>query len=109
MRVLVCGGRYYQNYYALGDVLDTLEITSIIHGGAEGADTMAGEYAVHREIPVEVFEAEWSRYGKRAGYLRNALMLKEGKPDLVVATPGGTGTAMMVSLAEKAGIKVIHV
>jgi hypothetical protein len=34
-------------------------------------------------------------------------MLKEGKPDLVIAFPGGRGTDMMVGLAKDAGVEVL--
>ena len=51
--------------------------------------------------------AEWALHGKKAGYLRNEKMLRMGKPDLVVAFPGGVGTAMMVDLAKKKGLRVI--
>ena len=51
--------------------------------------------------------AEWHRLGRKAGPIRNQRMLDEGKPDLVVAFPGGTGTAGMVALACKAGVRVI--
>ena len=48
---------------------------------------------------------DWKKYGKKAGPLRNQQMLEEGKPDLVVAFPGGNGTADMVRRAKKANIE----
>ena len=56
---------------------------------------------------MEEYKANWQLYGKGAGYRRNAEMLKEGKPDKVLAFKGGKGTLMMIGLAEKAGIEVI--
>ena len=44
-----------------------------------------------------------------AGPERNARMLAEGRPDLVVAFPGGTGTADMVRRAKAAGVRVVEV
>jgi UDP-N-acetylmuramoylalanine-D-glutamate ligase len=60
-------------------------------------------------IPVETYEADWDTHGKAAGPIRNKRMLDEGKPDLVVAFPGGRGTANMISQARKAGVEVIEV
>lgn len=125
MRVLVCGGRDYKDYLRVKEVLDNLhdegghpykkEITEIIHGDATGADTLAALWASHTwkhngdSIEVKAFPADWNKHGKSAGYIRNKQMLDEGKPDLVVAFPGGKGTTNMVQLAAKAGIPCISV
>jgi hypothetical protein len=50
-------------------------------------------------VPVIEFPANWKVYGRAAGPIRNMKMLLEGKPDLVVAFPGGIGTADMVKKA----------
>ncbi len=57
----------------------------------------------------EVYEADWHEHGRAAGPIRNARMIAEGRPDLVIAFPGGRGTADMVSRARKAGIEVREV
>jgi len=106
MKVLVCGGRNYSNVDKMYSVLDTFPITTIISGHARGADQMAEMYADERDIAVEVYPADWSKHGKAAGFIRNKQMLDEGKPDLVVAFPGGKGTSMMVDIARKAGVTV---
>jgi hypothetical protein len=92
-------------------VLDDYSIVTdvIIHGGATGADTLAQAYANDRVIPTLVFKADWDKYGRAAGPKRNAAMLKQGKPDLVIAFPGGKGTADMVRRAEAAGVPVRRV
>lgn len=110
MRVLVCGGRDYTNGRRLRFFLDMLEepISVLIEGGARGADRLAKEWAEDRQVPVETYPADWDRHGRSAGYIRNQQMLKEGKPDLVVAFPGGRGTANMVALAQKAGVRVVQ-
>jgi predicted Rossmann-fold nucleotide-binding protein len=110
-RVLVCGGRDYRDRDALYAALDRLHaehgFSVVIAGGARGADTLAAEWAKDRAIPTEVYMAEWGRLGRKAGPIRNQRMLDDGKPDLVVAFPGGTGTAGMMALARKAGVPVI--
>ncbi len=110
MRVLVCGGRDYGNwgylYATLNDIDSIYGITEIIHGGATGADKLAGRYAELTTKACKVFSADWNKHGKKAGYLRNKQMLEEGQPDLVVAFPGGKGTQNMIDIAKKAGVEV---
>lgn len=110
MTVLVCGGRDYANEVELFTTLDMIrcekEITLIIHGGARGADALAGMWARLHKIPEKVFLPDWKTFGKSAGQLRNSQMLMEGNPDLVTAFSGGKGTQNMVSLARAAGVKV---
>jgi hypothetical protein len=53
--------------------------------------------------------AEWETLGRKAGPIRNERMLTEGKPDLVVAFPGGRGTAHMTRLAREAGVEVVEI
>lgn len=131
MRVLVCGGRDYPNHILVWTTLDALFGLSdevllpplgavIIHGGAGsvievegrkkviGADLIAREWAICNWVPDEEYLPDWNTHGKAAGPIRNQKMLDEGKPDLVVAFPGGRGTADMVRRAEKAQIPVIH-
>jgi predicted Rossmann-fold nucleotide-binding protein len=108
--MLVCGGRDYKNVSAVRHALTALHtkkgIALIIEGGAAGADRLAREWAEVNGIPVQTFEAEWERFGRRAGPLRNKRMLDEGRPDGVVAFPGGAGTANMIELANAHGVKV---
>jgi hypothetical protein len=114
MRVLVCGGRDYANKGSVYGVLDRINertpITCIIDGGANGADALAAIWSALRHIPDHKrFHADWAIHGKAAGPIRNQKMLDEGKPDLVVAFPGGKGTADMVRRAKAAGIEVREV
>jgi hypothetical protein len=108
VKVLVCGGRDYADAGFLYGFLDTLKPSVVVHGCAPGADSLAGRWATERGVPQEPYPADWQKYGRRAGPLRNEQMLREAKPDLVVAFPGGRGTAHMVRIAEEAGVKVIH-
>lgn len=57
----------------------------ICHGGATGADTMAGKVAALSRFPATVFEANWGLYRKAAGHIRNQQMLEEFKPDMGLA------------------------
>jgi hypothetical protein len=110
MKILVCGGREFRNKDLLNRILDsTLGFKTpprlIIHGGARGADNMAHLWALSKGIQTVKCEANWNYYKNAAGTRRNADMLLL-EPDLVIAFPGGFGTANMVRLAKKALIPV---
>lgn len=113
MRVLVCGGRDYTDTARVFAVLDKLQagrpLDVVIEGGAKGADACAKEWAFRRSVSVETYEAEWDVHGTFAGPVRNKRMLQEGRPDLVIAFPGGKGTRSMVGLARKFGVEVIEI
>lgn len=127
---LVCGGRAFADPAlfdsAMSDLIRIRGIPSVvIHGAASGADTMAGEWARRLAVDLVPFPAKWtdlshpdavirtrrdgSCYDALAGHRRNQQMLDEGRPTLVVAFPGGTGTADMTSRARKAGIEVAEI
>ena len=126
LRVLVCGGRdygyrtnektgqrerYEPEITRLYHTLDLVrEATSrplvIIEGEQRGADLLAREWAESRGVEVRGFPADWDKYKKRAGFIRNRQMLDEGKPHAVVAFPGGVGTRMMIELSRREGIPV---
>jgi predicted Rossmann-fold nucleotide-binding protein len=112
-RVLVCGGRNYSDEQRVFDVLNSYshdyDFTMLIQGGAPGADRAATRWADIGMIPVMCFKPNWKKHGKAAGPIRNTRMIEEGKPDLVIAFPGGKGTANMVAQARAAGIEVIEV
>jgi hypothetical protein len=109
MRVLVCGGRDYINQPHLFAWLDKFHaaftINEIIEGGAKGADRLAWHWACKNDVLATEVPAEWRKFGRRAGTIRNQAML-DLKPDAVIAFPGGAGTAHMTSIARKAKVKV---
>lgn len=112
MRVLVCGGRDFKDRVGLFATLDEVNaaaISCIIEGGARGADTFARQWAKERNVAFVEFRADWAKHGKLAGFVRNSQMLEMGKPDLVVAFPGGRGTANMVMKAKRAGVRVFEI
>ena len=109
MRVLVCGGRDFSDRLLVGRELNKLAPDTVIHGGCRGADQIAGDWAEFAGAKQHVFPANWHLHGKAAGPRRNQRMLDLGKPDIVLAFPGGRGTADMVRRATIAGVKVIEV
>ena len=113
MKVLVCGGRDYNNYNRLCEYLDFLDdeivVSEIIQGGAKGADNLAKRWADSKGIPTQTFNADWQRHGNGAGPIRNQEMLDVAKPDIVIAFKGGTGTADMVTRSKFEGLEVREV
>ena len=108
MKVLVTGGRDFADADRLHDAIVKLKPTVVVHGWARGADTLAMEWAKKREIPCMCYPARWKTYGAAAGPLRNSEMIEKEKPDMVLAMPGGRGTAHMIQCAEAAGIPVVR-
>jgi hypothetical protein len=83
--------------------------TCLNHGTAPGADAHAANWALKNRVPIKAWKADWRQHGNAAGPIRNQQMIDEGKPDLVIAFPGGRGTADMVQRAKAAGIEVFEV
>jgi len=117
-RVLVCGGRNYHNRDMVNTILNQAHadrnFTALIHGAAMGADRLGFWWALAHQRGYPAFEilgfpADWERYGGSAGAIRNSQMLKEGQPDLVIAFPGGRGTADMIEKARRHGIEVAEI
>ena len=127
MKVLVCGGRNYADQDKVFEVLDYIHqnrapITLLIHGAATGADAIAREWAKVRKVEDDPYPALWTwleapnavikrradgtAYNVNAGPDRNAKMLAVGKPDAVVAFPGGRGTNGMIEKSRQAGVRV---
>lgn len=88
------------------------KVDCVIEGESRGADQLAREVAESEGIPVLPFPAQWSKYDRAAGPIRNQRMLEEGKPDFVIVfhddLEHSKGTKDMVQRAIKAGLQVLH-
>lgn len=115
-RILVCGSRDWKDRAAIRRALAAFEPGDVvIHGGQRsgdvppyyGADYLAGEVAVELRLTVEVYPADWNKYGKGAGPLRNQLMI-DSKPHCVIAfpLPESRGTWDTIRRAQAANIPV---
>ena len=113
LKVLVCGGRDFNKPSLLRNYLDYYHakwiIDVVIQGGATGADYVAKVWAEDNNVINEEYPANWTKYDRAAGHIRNKQMLDEGHPSVVIATVGGVGTANMIKQAKQRGIKVIHI
>jgi YspA, cpYpsA-related SLOG family len=116
MNILICGSLDWNDFPTIKKYLEEVKnqsqaVITIIHGGCKGADSIGGYLAQQLGFQVRVFKADWNKYGKAAGPIRNQQMLVEGSPNLVVAfhndLENSKGTLDMVSRARKAEIKVL--
>lgn len=127
MKVLVCGGRkfsYVEDRNLTAQERDIREqqrdllraflstwhsvkpMSLLIHGDANGTDKSSGMWARDTGVQEVRCPANWDHFGKRAGYERNSAMLLL-EPEVVIAFPGGTGTANMMTLAANRRIRVV--
>lgn len=108
-RVIVTGSRDWVDHWTIYNALKVLpNNTIIVHGAARGADTIANQIAENLLLLREPHPANWERYGKAAGHIRNLKMLSLGA-QLVLAfpLPHSKGTYDMIQIAQNSGIKVI--
>lgn len=117
--ILICGSRGWKHREIIREYLLTLPKDTVIVTGAQktwdheakeyiGADYLAGEIARNLGLEVREYPADWTRYGKAAGWRRNQQMLDEEQPDEVVAfkvKPKSPGTDDMLSRARRARLK----
>ena len=118
MRLIVCGSRSFVNYTLLARTLDRLTAKLdrkklvIVSGHAKGADQLGERWCRERLVPYQIYHAEWEKYGKSAGYKRNAEMIASCTvKDGVVAFWDGksAGTQATIEMARKAGLRVVVV
>lgn len=115
MRILICGSREWTDQRMIHTEIDRLYAAYgseliVIHGCCEtGADEIANDYCIKRDIRIIPFPAKWKKQGYKAGPIRNQRMIDEGKPDGVVAFDlGGDGTADMMRRTSAAGLPLIR-
>lgn len=109
MRVIVAGGRDFEDYAMLRACLEfTLEPDDeIVSGTAKGADTLGERYAKEYSVPLHKFPAEWDRYGVAAGPIRNKQMAAYSEKLVAfLSRLGSKGTKNMIETALKMGLEV---
>lgn len=113
MRILICGDRDWTNYQMIFEYIqkqkEIYEPLTVIEGEADGVDIMSRKAAEYLGITVKPFPANWRLFKGQAGSVRNAQMIREGKPDKAVAFHNdiehSKGTKDMVNKLEAAGIE----
>lgn len=115
-KIIIAGGRDFNNYALLQEYVDKFLSTypsdsiEIISGNAKGADKLGERYAKEHNLPVKLFPANWNKYGKRAGYLRNQEMADYANMLIAFWDRKSKGTNHMINIAKKAGliVKVVY-
>lgn len=116
MKVIICGDRnatISSCGWKVRDFIYSLPPSAIvIHGGCRGVDQIAGKYALERGLECEVYDAEWNKYGKVAGPIRNKRMLEQN-PTLVVAfhpnINNSKGSKNMINIASAKGVETKYI
>lgn len=110
----IVGGRGFHDFQLMKRSIQALteekeyEITKVVSGGAFGADSYGAIYALQKELPLEVFAAEWNKYGKSAGFKRNKLIAQQS--DVIMAFWNGRskGTKNTIDIA-RSYEKEVHI
>lgn len=111
-KIIITGGRGYDNKELFYEVLDRINPRAIASGDAQGADALVEEWIKSRErtdINYQVYVADWGSHNRSAGPIRNKKMLVDNTDGVVVAFPGGKGTMNCVGQAKEMGIPVLRV
>ena len=110
-RVIVAGGRDFQNYEVLEQSLDHVlskksktHTIVIVSGEANGADSLGEDYAEKRNFEIDSHPADWDTHGKKAGFLRNAQMADHADACVVFWDGVSKGSKHMINLATKKGL-----
>lgn len=100
MKIAVSGSRPIHDREAVFKILDSFfsgrKSFEIVVGDARGVDRLVREWASLREVKLHVCRAEWERYGRRAGFVRNEKMAKIADELLAVWDGKSSRTAHMV-------------
>lgn len=110
-KVIIAGTRTFDNYealkayadYKLGQIKEDIEIVS---GGATGADALGERYAKEKGYTIKLFPADWNRYGRIAGPLRNKQMADYADALIVFWDGSSRGTKNMLEIAREQGLKI---
>ena len=104
MRVIIAGGRDFNNYPLLFEKCNNILISQtnieIVSGCAKGADVLGEKYAKEHNYPIKQFPANWDKFGKSAGYKRNEEMANYANALIAFWDKRSIGTKHMIDLAK---------
>lgn len=108
MKTIIAGSRVGFKY---NDVVQAVAecgwtVTSVVSGTAMGVDTLGEWFAVKNQLPLKKYPADWTMWGKSAGYKRNEVMAKNAEALIALWDGGSRGTKHMIDIAQKAGLPV---
>jgi hypothetical protein len=108
LKIIIAGSRNFNDYNLLEQKVDFYigenQDIEIISGTARGADKLGERYAINKELKLKRFPADWQKYGKKAGYLRNEEMAKYASHAIIFWDGKSKGTGYMIELCKKYNI-----
>ena len=112
-RVIIAGSRTFRDYDLLVSHTDKMlsrvkrdHNIIVLSGRARGADKLGEQYALSRGYEIETYPADWEKYGRVAGYLRNKQMAENADALIVFWDGKSRGTAHMINIAKEHGLKI---
>ena len=111
MKVAIIGSRDFNDYNYMCEMMDDFTkchftITTIISGGAKGADSLGEKWAEDNNLPTEIYKPDWKKYGRSAGYIRNADIVDNSQHVIAFWDGNSKGTLNSVDRAKKNKIAV---
>lgn len=108
MKTIIAGSRTINNFNLIEKTLinHSIFISELISGTANGVDTLGEKYALKHNIPIKKFPADWNKFGKRAGYLRNVDMAKYAYQCIIFWDGVSKGTKHMIKIAKEENLKL---
>jgi predicted Rossmann fold nucleotide-binding protein DprA/Smf involved in DNA uptake len=83
-----------------------LDVTEVVSGGARGVDTHGENWAFDNNIPVRKYLADWDKYGRGAGMIRNRMMAAYADALIAIWDGQSRGTENMIKTAKQLGLMV---
>jgi len=108
MRVIMAGSRGINDYAQLCYAVQRsgFPISRILSGMARGVDALAVRFAKEKGLPLDPFPAQWSKYGRSAGYKRNVEMADNADALIAVWDGNSPGTRHMIQVAKARRLQV---
>ena len=110
MKLIIAGGRDFADYELLTAKVEAIVVgephVEIVSGGAKGADRLGEFFAIDHDLPIKRFPADWDKFGKSAGFRRNADMADYADHCICFWDGKSKGTGHMIDLAKNKGLKL---
>ena len=108
MRTIIAGSRDFHSLPVLIEAIDScgFEVSEVVSGRARGADRIGEEWALRNDIPIIYHPANWDKFGRSAGYIRNSEMAEDAEALIAIWDGRSHGTKNMIEVARKKGLEV---
>lgn len=108
MRTIIAGSRIINDFSILEQYIKLIHwpITVILSGNAKGVDKLGEKYARINGIPLEIYPAHWTSFGKKAGMIRNEQMISNADALFCLWDGKSKGTNHIINLAKADKLKV---